>query len=101
MPQIEVVPAALTATAAPLLSIADGLRELADHRWPLQRLLDSAPTPEVRDALDDLLGAWTPVVLLLSNDARELSDALRYAADYYRDLEDALERGADFRRASP
>lgn len=101
MPRIEVIPAELIATAAPLRAIADGLRELADSRWPVQRLVDSSPSAELRQALDDLLGAWTPIALDLSDTAIELAEALARAGAYYRDLEDAVARGTTIQRRSP
>ena len=93
MPTIQVIPTQLSAAAAPLQAVGHGLRELADRRWDLQGLLDQAPTPSVRDAFDDFLGAWTPASLDLSDAVLELAQALQYAARFYADRESAIARG--------
>ena len=98
---IEVIPGELVAAVAPLHDAGEALRDLGDARRALLGLVEDVPSADLRDAFGEYVKAWSHVALDAGDEARELGDALQYAARWYDDREQALSRGFTFSRRMP
>ena len=98
---IEVIPGELAAAATPLRQAGVALRGLGDARRQVLDLVDHVPSADLREAFGEYVKAWSHVALDLGDQARELSEAVEYAAHWYADREDALARGFRFSRRMP
>jgi UDP-N-acetylmuramyl pentapeptide synthase len=98
---IEVIPDELVAAAAPLRAAGQALRDLGDARRAVLGLLTEVPSAELREAFGQYVKAWSHVALDSGDEARELAEALGYAAGWYADREAALARGFSFSRRMP
>jgi hypothetical protein len=86
-------PPEITRAAGPLRETAGLLKALTGDRSRLAGLVASAPSAEVRDALDGFVGRWELSLWDLSGTAESLAQNLRWAAeDYLRHEADLVRR---------
>lgn len=94
-------PPEITRAAGPLRQTAELLATLTGRGSGVQDLVASAPSAEVRDALEAFLGRWELTLWGLSGTTRSLATNLLWAAeDYLRheaDLTRRLALVADYR----
>ena len=92
MPDLQLLPPSLTASAGPLREAGLLLRALADDRRGLEHLGDGSPDPAVRTALRSFIETWELALWDLSARTLTLSDDLRRCAEDYALADSGLGR---------